>query len=373
MPLDLAQLTTCLQESDGRGVDTLDPRFQDIASLIEQADYPQAAAKCQETFSEGQADIRLIAWFFFGLFLQDGAAGLPSMFETATTLFRDRFAAVGPERKKEHHATAGMAWFLSKLADRVADDDPEKAAEAKRLRGHVTLEQVTAALAAVDQLAEAFSTAVPLNPQKVTDPIRRVREWLSLIENDLTVPPEPEPEPEPEPVAESTEDRAAAAPGAAPVGTSPASLPGTPMVEASFRMVELQARLAAFEKLIARGDLAKASLIAVDVMNVVENFDPRLYLPRLFASFFSTMAPRAIDLFGFQQKQDTPAWKVFDQLYRTDLDAFVACSEDDLQRMLAASGGDGGGHGGHEHDGNGNGNGSSSLPAAAASSSDSDW
>lgn len=357
MPLELTQLITCLQEGDGRGVDTLDQRFQDIASLIEQADYAQAAAKCQETFSEGQADIRLVSWFFFGLFLQDGAAGLAPLLQTATTAFRERFAAVGPEKKKEHHATAGMAWFLSKLADRVANDDAEKAAEAERLKGQVDLEQVTAAIEALDQLGEAFTAAVPLNPQKVNDPLRRAREWLTGLQSDLTVPDEPEP------TAEAPVEAAGAdAPAATHADARPSAPSGVPMVEASFRMLELQARMAAFETLVARGDVAKAALIASDVMRVVEHFDPRLYLPRLFSSFFSLLAPRTIDMFTYQEKRGTAAWKVFDQLYRTDLDAYVRCSEGDFQRMLASSSpsdggmGNGGGGGGQGH-GNGNGGG----------------
>lgn len=334
--LQLQSLVDCLATAEGRGVDTLDPRFQDIASLVEQADFAGAAAKCQETFAEGAADIRVISWFLLGLSIQDGVKGLGPLFETMATLFADRFAAVGPEKKKDHHATAGMSWFLGKLADRVDD-----AAEAERLAKRATLEEVTAALAGLDRLFEAFRNAVPLNPGKVADPQRRVRDWLAGLESALTVPPEPEPvaAPEPEPPPPAAVEAPAAG---GPVASGAAPTQGAPMVEASYRMLELQARLAAFETLMARGDVAKAALVADDVMEVMAHFDPRLYLPRLFAGFFAAMSRRTDEVLAWRAKKGSAPWAVFDQLYRTDLDAFVRCADADFQRLLSGAAGNNG-------------------------------
>ena len=335
--LELSKLASSLDVGEGQGIDTLDPRFQDIASLIEQADFAQAARKCQETFEEVGGDIRLIAWFFFGLVLQDGVAALGPSLELATNIFRDRFESVGPERKKDRHATSGMSWFLGKLADRLTSDDPDLQAEAARLAARATLEQVQAAIAASDELSEAFPTAIPAaEPTKVTNQLRRVREWLEGLERELTPAPKAE-NPEPDLLDDDGDDGDGDDDGDEPRSQRGGS--GSPFsglqVDASPQLAELQARIAAFEALIARGDVAKASVIASDVMEVVAHFDPRVYLPRLFGGFFAQFARQAGDVLTWQEKRGSAPWAIYDQLYRTDLESFMRSGEADFQRMLS--------------------------------------
>ena len=331
--LELAKLTNGLDVGEGQGIDTLDPRFQDIASLIEQADFAAAALKCQETFEEFGGDIRLIAWFFFGLVLQDGVPALGPVLETSTSIFRDRFDAVGPERKKDRHATSGMSWFLSKLADRVTSDDPDLQAEATGLMAKATLEDVQRAIAAGNELWQVFPEAVPTpDPSKVTNQLSRLRDWLEEHERELTPEPEPEEPEEEEPEEEESVDDSGAE--GAPMGGGSANYGSGFQVDASPQLAQLQARIAAFEALMKRGDVTKASVIASDVMAVVENFDPRVYLPRLFGGFFAQFAGCADQVLAWQQKRGTAPWAIYDQLYRTDLEAFTRCPDEGLQRML---------------------------------------
>lgn len=329
--LELAKLTNGLDVGEGQGIDTLDPRFQDIASLIEQADFAAAALKCQETFEELGGDIRLIAWFYFGLVLQDGIPVLGPVLEQATTIFRDRLDAVGPERKKDRHATSGMSWFLSKLADRVTSDDPDLEAEAAAMMAKATLEDVQAALAAVNELWQVFPEAVPTpDPTKVTNHLRRLREWLETQEAALTPAAVPE---APEPVEAEEEESGDDGPSDISLGGGAAPSGGL-QVDASPQLAQLQARIAAFELLMKHGDVTKAAVIASDVMAVVNNFDPRVYLPRLFGGFFAQFANCADQVLDWQEKRGTAPWAIYDQLYRTDLDAFIRSSEGGLQRML---------------------------------------
>ena len=337
--LELSQLANHLDVGEGQGIDTLDPRYQDIASLIEQADFAQAALKCQETFEELGGDIRLIAWFFFGLVLQDGVKALGPVFELATSIFRDRLGSVGPERKKDRHATSGMSWFLSKLADRVTSDDPDLQAEAAGMVANATLEDVQAAIAAGNELWQVFPEAVPTpDPSKVTNNLSRLRDWLEGHERELTPEPEPEVPEFEEPESYEAEDEGSGS-GEGPRlagGFAGSAGGGGLQVDASPRLAELQSRIAAFEQLMARGDVVKASLIACDIMDVVENFDPRVYLPRLFGGFFAQFARVADQVLSWQEKRGTAPWLVYDQLYRTNLEGFVQCRESDLERMLAS-------------------------------------
>jgi hypothetical protein len=78
-----------------------------------------------------------------------------------------------------------------------------------------------------------------------------------------------------------------------------------------------------FDTLIGRGDYAKAAIVANDIRYTLEHFDPVTYLPQLFAEYFKALHRAITDIAPFWQKNDTPTWHALEQVYRTDLDAFL--------------------------------------------------
>jgi hypothetical protein len=99
---------------------------------------------------------------------------------------------------------------------------------------------------------------------------------------------------------------------------------GEQVLELSPPMQLLLRRLAAFEKLTARGDLERAAIVAEDVRGTLESFDPRVYFPRLFSPYARAFANHVNDLAPYWDNLGSPSWRALDQLYRLDLDAFLA-------------------------------------------------
>jgi hypothetical protein len=88
-------------------------------------------------------------------------------------------------------------------------------------------------------------------------------------------------------------------------------------------MEELRQKLAAFETLVRKKDFARASIVASDVGNIVEHFDPRVYLPKMFSKFYTLWFQNLEQIEPALQTKETPAWKAMDMVYKCDLDAFV--------------------------------------------------
>ena len=83
-------------------------------------------------------------------------------------------------------------------------------------------------------------------------------------------------------------------------------------------------KLQAFDSLISQQDFLKAGIVAADVLGTIERFDPRVYLPTIFARFFSGLSSHAETLEPMLHNTESLAFRSLDQLYRVDLDAFLA-------------------------------------------------
>jgi hypothetical protein len=144
------------------------------------------------------------------------------------------------------------------------------------------------------------------------------------MEGHLQALPVPASQAEPEPEPADEPEEAAAPERARPVRSAPVS--AGPTVPASPALLQLMNKLAAFNTLIERQDFQRASVVAADVLQVVEHFDPRVYLPSLFSRFFSGLSRHAEQVEPLMQSTEALAFRALDQLYRVDLETFLAQS-----------------------------------------------
>src|SRR3954469_14349284 len=117
--LEIALLLNPFTPTENPGLDTLDPRFQEIAGLVEAGEFAKASEQTQALLKEGIADIRIISYFLYGVFLETGVSGLPPVFDALVQLFSTNWAAVGPAQKKEKHAENGVSWLFGRLLKKV--------------------------------------------------------------------------------------------------------------------------------------------------------------------------------------------------------------------------------------------------------------
>lgn len=319
--LDLTLITKPLTPSDNPGLDTLDPRFQEIATFVESGEFLKAAEQTQTLLQEGIVDIRVISYFLYGVFVEKQIAGLAEILQAVTAILGPNWPAVGPVSKKEKHTEVGLSWFLQRLVKRLQSTEEAKGDDWKSWTETVTAEQAQAALDSTGGLRSALP---PLNlpSTRVVDAIKPLEDWLKGFQKVVATakPAEPAPEAAPPPEAKPADAPKAAA-AAAPAGNGNGA-PGSFQIEGSLYLMELNAKLKAFEVLCKKGEFARAAIVAADVAAIVEKFDPRLYFPRMFAGFYSLNAKNVEKLVPLLETKETPQWKAMEALYRVDLEAF---------------------------------------------------
>jgi hypothetical protein len=356
-------------------------RIAHAAQLADRGEHPAAAREAAGLIEAGIHDIRLIGFYLFGLFLQRGISYLPALLGRTAALVADDLAALRPGRRKLQVVSSASAWLFEHVSAQLQFHARQRGAtwEAWCGEGDSALPDTIAAgctklTLALEAVVDAPLAAVPL---------ARIRRWAledlrrALARRDVA---ERAPAtasasasgvrgPDPEPTAGSAHPAARAITGhpdepgdeqpgrpddlpllsedhtgglhdawpdrladAAAIATAPPARPDSgpgrtgaavdPMAVGSPALSVLQAKLAGFQALIARGELAKAAVVASDVRAVLASFDPVAYFPAMFAAYFKTLHQVIDELAPYLDRTDLPSWHAFDSYYRADMRAF---------------------------------------------------
>jgi hypothetical protein len=82
-------------------------------------------------------------------------------------------------------------------------------------------------------------------------------------------------------------------------------------------------KLAAFETLVERAQMAKAAIVAAELNEIFEHFDPRVYFPAILAPYFRALNEHIEELAPHLNRASDPVCQAQQQLYGVDLDAFM--------------------------------------------------
>ena len=318
-----------------------EPRLAQVRSLSNKGDYEQAARVAEAVLDDGAGDVLALSRYLFGVFLARGFAVLPraldAMGRAVATAFEDGSA------KGRADADLSLGWLCRTVRDRVDFHHAHKDAV---WRGWVEASDPALCDAigeACGRLAKAVEAAAPkshsLESLASLDTFARGTLRSVVPRPAPPSPPEPpRPAPEPEPVVDAEpeldqvpEDAPPDAPDAAPASPAPGPrIDRAPAADEgdSPAMRLLRRKLDAFATLVERGDFDRAAIVARDVERVVEHFDPRLYLPRLFAPHFRRLAAVGDALAPRWEGEGGVAWRALEQLYLVDLEMFLEGDEE---------------------------------------------
>lgn len=332
--MDLSLLQQPLPVVENPGLETTDPRLEEVSSLVQRAEFQEAAAVAESVLSEGIYDIRMIGFLTYGVFLERGTESLREIFDCLAGVLRDSWTAVGPAAKREKHAQTSLRWFFNQLLKKLQYEENAKSGLWERWVSETTSDQVGEALEAADGLRRAASMVLEDAAAPLVDALAKLGQWLQSFQQIVYREAEPEPEPEPEAEPEGMEEEAeeeeidAPPPGRsmeAGYGSS-RELPDsgdTLVVEGSYHLRLLMQKLEAFEQLIAEEKYPRAALVADDINEIVAAFDPRVYFPKLFARHAFLKASNFEALYAYEDQKETAEWQVLKEFYRVDLKGFV--------------------------------------------------
>ncbi|WP_257447005.1 type VI secretion system protein IglI family protein [Archangium lipolyticum] len=320
-PLEIHLLDKPLY-GEASDLESSDERLEKVNALVSRSDYLDAARAAEALLRQGIYDVRLVGPYLLGLFIEGGLESMPVVFHSLSKTLLLNWPTFGPRERKDVFADGGLRWFLKVLNKHLEHHERLKDQTWQRWSLPSNREPLEQALALSEEIFSAFGRVMPRNGCEA--PFRRLSQWLEGHLASLPTPAPPdEPEPEPE---EEPEEEEAQAPSRPAESMRSAPTPAGPSMPVSPALAQLMSKLAAFDTLVERQDFLRASVVAADVLNVVEHFDPRVYLPALFSRFFAGLSTNAEQVEPLLQSTETLSFRALDQLYRVDLQTFLAQS-----------------------------------------------
>ncbi len=311
-------LNQTFEVTESPGLDTIDPRFMDITSLVENGDYLGAATQAEEILEAGVCDIRITGFFLYGVFLEQGVGAMTAVFGSLTNLLTENWEALGPTKNRGKHCQTSLGWFFRQLVKKMQYEEEKQSDVWDQWVAEVSSDDVQEALDAGEQFQKASGMALEDEAGPLLEGFAKVNDWLKAFQRVVYREPEPEAEAEPESEAEAEAE--------------PKEMRATPSdtahdavyAEDSYHVQLLQRKMEAFEQLIQEGQFPKAAIVADDINQTIANFDPRAYFPRMFSKFSLLLALNIGEITAFEENKGSVEWQTMKDLYKVDLDSFVS-------------------------------------------------
>jgi len=344
MNIELLQGT--LEVSENPGLETIDPRFSDIATLVMEGNYEEAAAQSDAILKERIYDIRIIGYFLYGHFIEQGVGAMADIYLCLANLLRDNLEAIGPVRNREKHIQTILNWMMKQLIKKLQYEEGKNSNLYEGWTSEVSSDQVQEALDAGDELRHTLGPVLEDAAGPVLDGLMKVNDWLTAFQRLVYREPEPEPEEETEDWGEEeAEEEIEEAPREEKkngfLATASLVDDGEGVsIEGSYHLKLLISKLQAFDYLITEKNFPSAALIADDINSIIADFDPKLYFPKLFTRFTLQFAANINELTAFEEHKNSVEWQAMQELYKVDLESFVNFDSEAVN--LGASGVTGG-------------------------------
>ncbi len=306
---NLTVLHELLETGEFKVDDEGDTQFALIASFFEKDDFENGIPLIEEVLLSGRLDIRLVMYYLYSWFLKEGLVSFIEIFPIIMALLKDHWEQVCPVTKRDRHAQKSLTWLFSRQIKtfEYIDRDFKKGnfelldQYKKDLDDEKVDEILSLSFGLNDYLMQKWEHS-PLNDQ-----LAHLRKWIQDV-NQMSIPVEEKEASEKDEVVEK----------APPIEeTSPIPLRD---LQPSDLMVLFYKKLCAFESLLNRKEYRKAAVIADDIEQAIQNFNPLLHFPSLFVRHFSLHAKYAHKL---EENRDSNTSKILEKLYQADLNAFI--------------------------------------------------
>lgn len=321
--LNVAQLEKGLfgdDDAHSDGLEVGDPRLDAISDAAYKSQYEQAAGLAQAAWSDGVRDIRLVGYQLYGYYLERDVVGLGWSFDQLTSALTTQWPRLGPANKLKC-ADGSLHWLFQTLVRQLTGHEQLKDERYQRWSTDAGIDAMAAAATAAGPLSAAVEALFPNG--KALDKLGNLAGWLRAQEAALRAAAQTARAAAERQAADEHVAAVATAPGSDDAEPRPPTTNGAVMVEGAPPFALLIRKIKLFEQLIGAGDLQKAAVVARDVDQLVQSFDPVLFLPKVFVPFFRLMSKNIESLEPAMMQLEAPTFKSLVQLYHADLEAFA--------------------------------------------------
>ena len=310
-------LNKSIEPAENPGLETTDPRLGEIGAFIQNGEYSEAGALAQSVFEEDIYDVRIVGYFMYGLYDDQGLLALSGINNTLIQLLQENWGAFGPSRKKEKHAQISLNWFIKQLVKTLTYEEQKEGDNWKKWLDEVTSDDVVSILESLEVLLKELFRVLEDDANNLQEGLMNIKNWLTNFQRLVYV----EPEPEHDESADMEPDEAINETPTQPRAELESPVSG---LTGSWHLKKLIKKLEAFEYLAGKDKFEMAALVADDINNIISNFDPTMFFPEMFSGFSLTYAKNITEIVSCETYKGSPNWKAMIELYKVDLDSFMS-------------------------------------------------
>jgi hypothetical protein len=282
-----------------------------LRTYIDSSDYPSVLRLASELVDRNILDVRVLTYAMYAEIREDVLLGLPNLVESISVVLGSVWEFAGPEEKKITYAKSGFTWLFKQILIDLQTAELNGAGIWSSWLDTLHVADVDDLVAGVGSIRELMFDRLDKAATSVHEKITEVTKWLAEFSLKLPIPVVPE--------EETIEDDSPQQEQATNVSTQNNISLG---VQGSYHLNLLISKLELFQQVLADGDVLKAAIIVADVNEIMESFDPKLYLPGVFSGYFKAMINSATQIAEIMEMRDTPQWVVLNDLYRVDMAGF---------------------------------------------------
>jgi hypothetical protein len=314
--MNIALLQGSLATSGNAGLESTDPRFDEIATLVQEGNYLIAANLSQAIIADEIYDIRLISYFLYAHWLEQGMASMTEIIQSLCTLIAENWEAIAPAHKREKSIQTSLSWMFRLLLKKVQYEEKKQTVLWQQWLTSINTTEVAEMLSASAALRLTLDKQLGGNAKTILELWSKIEHWLHNFAQMVTDPPVLT-VPESEPADNAGKEVSHSVP-------IPTFKVDHLNIELSYHMVLLLKKLAAFEHLLQAQNFSRAALVADDINQTLANFDPMLYFPKTFEAFFRLQALNFEELSAYEEHRGSPQWQAMQEWLKIDVDSFMS-------------------------------------------------
>lgn len=291
------------------------PELDTMRTLADAADYQGIHELCEVLASRNVFDIRILIYSLYADYQRKGLLGLDEALSYLVEILGPCWENIGPTDRRDKYAKNSFAWLLKQILIDLQTVQLEQGDIWGGLLEVGSRDHVARMIERAEDVKEPLNHRLGDTATPIFIPLKELIEWLKEF---MLLFPMPEAE------QAAGEDYAASIASTENVAVGHQVPPATfaPILSGSVHLQILNRKLALFEEVLHQGDLVKAAVIAMDVNQLLESFDPKKYFPDLFSNYFSNMVDHSDEINDIIEMSGSPKWQALVNLYEVDLDKF---------------------------------------------------
>ena len=312
-----------LPVTDNPGLESVDPRYDGIVSYVQEENFILAITLIEELFEENIFDIRMICYYLYGFWLDNSFGSLYDVLQCVNNLLADNFEAIGPIANREQNFEKSLSWMMRQIFKKITYEEKKNSSLWQQWYASISEEEIKLILEAGARLCVNLTEKVNDNAVNIIDQWNKIDSWLRALKTMVARPlaliaTETENSETDSLLKALKEDNDLT--GGFQSDDYIKSFKG---YEASYHMTLLLKKLAAFERMVHEKKFDRAALILDDIKLSLSEFEPTLYLPKIFENFVKLQALNFNELVAYQQQRGTLESEVMQEWFKVDLDGFI--------------------------------------------------